>query len=282
MDLNGTTRNVDVGGETFPVTDVGTGKPVLLLHGFPDSRFLWRHQIPALVGAGFRVVAPDLRGFGGAPRPISVRRYRMPFLVADALRLLDALGIERVQLVGHDWGAAVAWRLAGSFPERIERLVALSVGAPTSPGWDTIEQREKSWYFDFFCKTGRAELALAANDWKLFKEWSRGQGDLDRHLADLARPGALTAGLNWYRGAFTSPEPGEPRPPALPSWEKIRVPTLGVWSDGDPFLLEAQIALSDRVMDAPWRYERLDGAGHWLMLDQPDRVNRLLLEFLER
>jgi len=280
MDLHGVTKSVHLNGELFPVVDVGAGKAVLLLHGFPDSRFLWRYQAPALADAGFRVIAPDLRGFGEAPRPTDVRPYRRPLIIAELLALLDALDVARVHLIGHDWGGAVAWRLAGSYPDRIDRLVALSVGAPTSPGWETIAQREKSWYFDFFIKPGIAEAALVAADWKLFREWSRGQGDQDRYLRDLARPGALTAALNWYRAAFTPPPPDEARTPPLPSWDRIRIPTLGVWSDGDPFLLEPQMVGSAGVVDAPWRYERINGAGHWMMLDKPDALNDVLLAFL--
>ena len=107
------------------MVDFGTGPAVLLLHGFPDSRFLWRYQLPALAAAGFRVIAPDLRGFGDAPRPTAVRPYRRPFLAADVLGLLDALGVQRAHLVGHDWGAALTWRLAGSYPERFDRVVVL-------------------------------------------------------------------------------------------------------------------------------------------------------------
>jgi len=281
VDITAVTRTVDLDGEAFPVVDTGTGRPVLLLHGFPDSRFLWRHQIPALAQAGYRVIAPDLRGFGDAPRPLAVSSYRRPALAADVLGLLDRLGLEQVDLVGHDWGASLSWGLAGSYPHRIRRLVALSVGAPMSPGWATIAQREKSWYFDFFCKVQVAEAALAADDWQLFRAWSRGQGDQERHLRDLARPGALTAGLNWYRGAFSPLEPDEPTRPPLPAWTQVRCPTLAVWSEDDPFLLEPQVALSGPAVAAPFRYERMTGAGHWMMLDRPDEVNRLLLEFLE-
>jgi pimeloyl-ACP methyl ester carboxylesterase len=280
MDIDTITKRVDIAGEQFPVVDVGTGRAVVLLHGFPDSRFLWRHQIPALIGTGYRVIAPDLRGLGDAPRPIELRPYRRPFIIADVLGILDALGVRRSHLVGHDWGAALSWRLAGAYPERFERMIALSVGAPASPGWDTIEQREKSWYFDFFIKPGVPEKALQADNWKLFREWSRGQGDHERHLRDLARPGALTSGLNWYRAAFLPPSQDEAPLPSLPAWDRVRIPVLGIWSDGDPFLLEPQMALSSAVMEAPWRYERIVGAGHWLMLDKPEEVNRLLVDFL--
>ncbi len=281
MDIHAITKTIEIQGEQFPVIDFGNGPAVLLLHGFPDSRWLWRYQLPALAAAGFRVIAPDLRGFGDAPRPTAVRPYRRPFLAADVVGLLDALQVQRAHIVGHDWGASLTWSLAGSYPERFDRVVVLSVGAPGNPGWDTIAQREKSWYFDFFLKTGIAEAALTANDWQLFREWSRGQGDHERHLRDLARPDALTAGLNWYRAAFTRPAPDDAPIPRLPSWDRIRVPVLGVWSDEDPFLLEPQMALSARVVDAPWRYQRISGAGHWMMLDQPEALNRLLIDFLK-
>jgi pimeloyl-ACP methyl ester carboxylesterase len=280
MDIEAVTRTVEIKGEHFPVVDAGAGPVVVLLHGFPDSRFLWRHQIPALTAAGFRVIAPDLRGYGDAPRPTELRAYRRPYIVADVLALLDALEVSRSHLVGHDWGAAMTWRLAGSYPERFERIVVLSVGAPGSPGWGTVEQREKSWYFDFFIKPGVAEKELTADNWKLFRDWSRGQGDHERHLRDLARPGALTAGLNWYRAALTPLSPDEAPLPLLPPWDRIRIPVLGVWSDQDPFLLEPQMALSGGVVHPPWRYEKIIGAGHWMMLDQPERLNRLLLDFL--
>jgi pimeloyl-ACP methyl ester carboxylesterase len=280
MDIDSVTKNIEINGERFPVTDVGTGPAVVLLHGFPDSRYLWRYQVPALVAAGFRVIAPDLRGYGDAPRPTDLRPYRRPFIAADILGLLDALDVRRSHLVGHDWGAAMTWRLAGSYPQRFDRIVVLSVGAPSSPGWGTIEQREKSWYFDFFIKPGVAEEGLQADDWKLFRQWSRGQGDHDRHLRDLARPGALTAALNWYRAAFSPLSRDEPPLPQLPAWDRIRSPVLGVWSDQDPFLLEPQMVLSAGVVQAPWRYEKICGAGHWMMLDKPEELNRLLIDFL--
>src|SRR5262245_1146475 len=163
MDLNTVTRTVEIKGEPFPVVDAGAGPAVLLLHGFPDSRWLWRAQVPALAAAGLRVIAPDLRGFGDAPRPTDVRPYRRSFLIADVLGILDALGVARTHFVGHDWGAALTWGLAGSYAERLDRVVVLSVGAPTSAGWETVEQREKSWYFDFFQKVGVAEQALTAD-----------------------------------------------------------------------------------------------------------------------
>src|SRR3990170_6280658 len=123
-------RRIDGAGVSLAVQDEGDGQPVLLIHGFPDSHRLWRHQVPALMGAGKRVIAPDLRGFGESDRPEEVADYRIRHSVADMLAVLDALEVERAQVVGHDWGAAVAWTLGAFAPERVERLVVLSVGHP--------------------------------------------------------------------------------------------------------------------------------------------------------
>ena len=175
MDLAALSRTIDANGLSFPIVDVGSGPPVLLLHGFPDSRFLWRHQIGPLADAGFRVIAPDLRGFGDAPRPADVADYRFPIIARDVTGILDALDITRVQLVGHDFGAALAWYLASAQPDRVERLVALSVGAAGTSGSFTLEQREKFWYFLFFQFEGIAEASLSRNDWRFFRQWTRGQ-----------------------------------------------------------------------------------------------------------
>jgi len=266
---------VTVRGQTFPVVDHGTGPVVLLLHGFPDDRHLWRYQVGPLAKAGFRVVAPDLRGFGDAPRPQDPQEYGLSIVIEDLLGILDALSIRQVQLVAHDWGAAVGWRFAAQHPERVSRYVALSVGAPGGP--TPIEQREKSWYIAFFRQTGIAEKQLMANDWQLFREWARNTKDTDRYVANLSRPGALTAGLNWYRASGGQPAAQAGTPPL-----QVTVPVLGIWSDGDAYLTEIPMKTSGERIRGPFRYEKVAGASHWLMLDQPEVVNQLLLSFLKR
>src|SRR5262245_36605960 len=124
------TTRINVGTLNFNVVHEGSGEPVLLLHGFPDSSHLWRNQIPALVDAGFRVVAPDLRGFGDSDKPLETEAYGVPAIVEDVVGILDRLDVRRAHVVGHDWGAAVAWALTALHPERVSRLVALSVGHP--------------------------------------------------------------------------------------------------------------------------------------------------------
>jgi pimeloyl-ACP methyl ester carboxylesterase len=263
-------------GVELAVLDEGQGRPVLLLHGFPDSSAVWRHQAPALVAAGFRVIAPDLRGFGESSRPEGVEEYTIMRSLGDLLALLDALGIERTHVVGHDWGAGLAWVLAALAPERVERLAALSVGHPNAMREPSIEQREKSWYWLLFQFEGVAEELLTRDDWKLFREFSRGDGDQDRWRADLSRPGALTAALNWYRANSAPARELEWNRP----FPAVAAPTLGLWSSGDSYLLEEGMLRSAEHVTGPWRYERVEDASHWLQLDAPERVNELLQEFL--
>jgi pimeloyl-ACP methyl ester carboxylesterase len=251
------------------------GPPVLLVHGFPDSAYLWRHQIEALTDAGLRTIAPDMRGFGASDKPAAVEDYRLTHAVADLVAVLDALEIEQAKVVGHDWGAAVVWIFAALHPDRVERLVAMSVGHPAAQK-RTIADREKAWYQLLFQFEGVAEELVQRDDWKLFREWLRGDGDLDRYIGDLSRPGALTAGLSWYRANLHPARQLEPRPQLPP----VRAPTLGIWSSGDNYLNEQPMLDSADRVDATFRYERVEGASHWMQLDATDRVNALLLEFL--
>jgi pimeloyl-ACP methyl ester carboxylesterase len=266
---------MEINGLSFHVVDEGNGAPVLLLHGFPDSSRLWRHQIPTLLDAGYRAIAPDLRGFGDSDKPQEASAYTLPILVSDVVGVLDGLGIERAHVVGHDWGAVLAWGLAALLPKRVDRLVVLSVGHPNVFAEVPIEQREKSWYMLLFQFVGVAEQLLQRNDWKLFRDFLRGRGDCDRYLEDLARPGALTAALNWYR-ANVAPAAQLEAPLALPP---VEAATLGIWSSGDHYLIEDGMRRSEGQVSGSWRYERIEGASHWIPLDAPERLNELLLDF---
>lgn len=260
-------------GISLHVEDSGSGKPVLLLHGWPDSSYLWRNQTPFLVANGFRAIVPDLRGFGRSERPKGVAAYALQNSVADAVAILDALGIDTADIVAHDWGAAVAWLTAIAHPNRVRRLVVLSVAHPLAPR--TLRQREMAWYQLFFQFDGVAETWLRHEDWALLRELLRGNGDLDRYVSDLSRPGALSASLNWYR-ANLAPHAPEP-PPELPL---VEAPTLGIWSSNDRYLDGERMKMSGRFVKGPWRYEQIDGASHWIPLDASDRLNQLLIEWL--
>ncbi|MFL6075889.1 MAG: alpha/beta fold hydrolase [Mycobacteriales bacterium] len=280
-----TEQRVEANGITFHVTEAGDGPPVLLLHGFPDSAELWRWQLPALAAAGYRAIAPDLRGCGRTDRPERVEDYRMRVLVADVAGLLDALGLERVALVGHDWGAGLAWRVAMYAPERVERLAVVSVGHPRAGIAAGMPQHQLSWYMLWFLFPGVAERVLPADDWALYREWAwagaeRGADeDLERQIAALSRPGALTAGLNWYR-ANIRPDTFVARDPAAFPMPPVSCPVLGVWSSADPALGEDQMRRSAEFVAGPFRYERIDGVDHWVPVHAAEPLNALLLDFL--
>jgi pimeloyl-ACP methyl ester carboxylesterase len=266
---NGVELEVAVPGGT------SDGPLVLLLHGWPDDHQLWDAQVAALHRAGYRTIAPDLRGFGASSRPDAVEDYALVTLLRDILGLLDELQVERVHVVGHDWGASVAWLLAGLHPSRVDHLVALSVGHPAAFVAAGFEQRERSWYMLLFQFVGVAEEWLTMDEWANFRAWSRHPRP-EPVIERLSRPGALTASLNVYRANFP-PQRYIAPPVALPP---VEVPTLGVWSSGDRHLTEWQMESSGAYVQAPWCYERIDGSGHWMQLDAADRVNELLLEFL--
>jgi pimeloyl-ACP methyl ester carboxylesterase len=262
---NGVDLHVEVHGDD-------DGDPVLLLHGWPDSAELWRNQVPALTAAGFRVIAPDLRGFGRSSRPEGKDSYKMANAVADVAAVLDAAGAPAAHVVGHDYGAGVAWVTAMYLPDRVRTLTALSVPHPAAP--DTVRQREMAWYQLFFQFAEVAEATLSYNDWASLRELTPGYRDIDQAIANLSRPGALTASLNWYRANLAPRMPG-PRPELPP----VIAPTLGVWSDGDRYLDGARMRASGSLVKGPWRYVEIAGSSHWIPLDAAEELNALLLDW---
>jgi pimeloyl-ACP methyl ester carboxylesterase len=248
------------------------GPAVLLLHGWPDAHDLWRHQVAALTEAGFRTIAPDLRGFGASDKPTDVDAYALKNSVVDALMILDAVGVEKAHVVAHDWGAAAAWGFASFLPDKVDRLAVLSVGHPNAFRDAGIEQRMRSWYMLLFQFEGIAEQWLEQNG-EVMLGGHPDAADVRRRLAE---PGALTASLGWYR-ANAHPRSLVSGPVELPA---VTCPVMGVWSTGDVALTEAQMKNSERYVEGPWRYERLDGPGHWMQAEAPDEVNGLLLDFL--
>jgi pimeloyl-ACP methyl ester carboxylesterase len=223
------------------------------------------------------VIVPDQRGYGRSDKPADAESYSIPFLVGDLVSVLDHVGVERAHVVGHDWGAAVAWATGSLVADRVDHLAALSVGFPTSYANAGLPQREKSWYMLLYQFAGIAEQWLTADGWKNFREWSRyPASEVDGVIADLERDASLTPGLNWYR-ANVSPQALVDPPLELPA---VAAPTMGVWSTGDPHLLEPQMTGSAEWVAGGWRYERIDGAGHWMQLEAPDKVTELLLDFL--
>lgn len=264
---------VEANGLGFHVVDEGDGPPVLLLHGFPDTSELWRSQIEALGGAGYRVVAPDLRGRGRSDRPAEVGAYGLSSIVGDVVGIMDALELPRAHVVGHDWGAAVAWLTASLAPQRVDHLAVISVGFPGAVRPD-LEALQKGWY-RLLVLSEHAEALFPQDDWYLLRELLHGGGDVDAYIATLSEPGALTAGFNWYRANVaveTLLGTGRELPP-------VPAPTLGVFGTNDLYLAERAMLASESHVTGEWRYERLEGVGHWVPLEAAERLNELLLDF---
>lgn len=237
-----------------------------------------------LARTGYRVIAPDLRGFGLSAAPQEVHDYSLRELINDVAGVMDEFEIERAAVVGHDWGAAVAWLVASFLPERVDRLVAVSVGHPKALWGAGLIQKQLSWYVLWFQFPGVAEIGLPADDWEMFRNWAhasaaRGSDDyMERQINDLSRPGRLTSGFNWYRANMSLENfAGDGRAINLPA---VNCPTMGVWSSGDMALGETQMTESARYVSGPWRYERIDDVGHWIPIYASEQLNSLLVEFL--
>ena len=264
-----------VGEWTFDALAAGPadGELVFLLHGFPESAHEWRSQLHALAGAGYRAIAPNQRGYSPRARPSAVEAYAIDHLGSDVLAMADELGAHRFHVVGHDWGAAVAWYVAGRWPDRLRSVTSVSVPHPRAFGAAYRgelggSQKEMSAYMDFFRMEGTAEDAMLPR----MPDTFRGAGiDADiaaEHLRIVGERAGLTGGLNWYRAnrieTLDVPD--------------IDVPTLFIWSDGDAYLgREAALATADYVK-GPYRFEVIEGIDHWVPEKAADRVNGLLLE----
>lgn len=262
---------VKANGIRLNVATLGEGKPLLLLHGFPDTNKVWRKQFAALADAGYRVVAPDLRGYGDSDAPRAVEAYGMAHLRADMVGLLDTLKVDRAYVVGHDWGSIIGWHLCMYAPERVERFAALSVGHPQAYAQAGLSQKFKAWYAALFQLPVIAESLLRAGDLMALKPHAADDEQLTDWRANMAKEGRLTSALNYYRAnrelAFSRNYPG------------IQAPVMGVFSEGDPALTEAQMRDSARHVDR-FRFEKLEGkVGHWLQLTEADKVNALLIAF---
>ncbi len=257
---------------------------VVLLHGWPDSSAIWEQQLATLADAGYRVLAPDLRGFGRSSRPRGRSSYAIPLLVDDVLAVMDDAGVARAAVVGHDWGSILAWEVALRAPERVSALTAISVGHPSAFTAGGLAQLRKSWYMAAFMVPGLAERMIPALGWRFLRAAWRGRSPeqapgLARQIADLSRPGAITSGVSWYRanvpgmlrGALARRQP----PPRL-----VLAPTMGVWSSEDPSLTRAQMVASEPFAAGGWRYEEIEGVDHWVPVNGGDRLDALLLDFL--
>jgi pimeloyl-ACP methyl ester carboxylesterase len=267
---------IPVGDFVFDALATGPedGELVLLLHGFPETSYEWRHQLEALADAGYRAVAPDQRGYSPRARPEGVEHYHPLRMVADTIAMGDWLGGHRFHLVGHDWGAAIAWAVAGLHPEHLRTLTIVSVPHPkafASALHESQEQRDRSSYIDLFRQEGKAEEVLLGGDGAALRAMLTGTGAADEHAGVLLQPGAMTAALNWYRAM----EPG-----LVGDVPDITTPTLFVWSTNDIALGREGAEATAQYVSGPYRFEVLEGVSHWIPEEAPDQLSKLLLEHL--
>jgi pimeloyl-ACP methyl ester carboxylesterase len=276
-------RQVDLGELRLHCVEYGPpkGKLVVLLHGFPEFWWSWRHQLRALGDAGFHAVAPDMRGYNLSDKPHGVRAYRIQHLAADVARLVQAYGAERAHVVGHDWGGAVAWAFAMQHPERLERLAILSAPHPREmlKGFRRLEQLKKSWYMFFFQLPRVPEKWVSAADFKNVRKTFRADGmadrEIDRYVDALKHPGAITAAINYYRAALRAVATRK-----LPDFRRIDAPVLVLWGARDRYLGK-ELARPDPNWVSNVRVEMFPDATHWLQHDVPEKVNSQLIDFFK-
>lgn len=273
------TIELSAGGFTFRcrVTGPPTGRVVVLLHGFPETSRSWAHQLEALGAAGYRAVAPDQRGYSPGARPAETASYGTAYLVADVLAIADALGAEQFDLVGHDWGGAIAWQVAGRHPDRVRTLTVVSTPHPmafaTALAAGSGEQAGKSAYIEFFRDPASTE-GMLANDAQGLRMIYLGSGLADQeavaeYLEVLTQPGALDGALNWYRAADLT---------SITGMGPITMPTMYVWSTNDVALGREAAEATGQFVDGEYRFEVLEGVSHWIPEEAAETFSALLLD----
>ena len=270
----------EVGDVRLHYVEAGDGPLIVLLHGFPEFWFSWRLQIAPLAAAGFRVVAPDLRGYNLSSRPEGVEAYSSTRLAADIRGLIRELGAESALLVGHDWGGTVAWATAINHPEVVDRLAILNAAHPRrlNEGLKHPNQLRKLWYFFFFQPPGLPERTVRARNWRFFRRYQRDARppytpqETERYVESWSQPGAAAAIINYYRAAVKESKQVQAQ------LRPIAAPTLVIWGERDRYL-GPKLAEPDRDDVPNLRVERLPEASHWVHHDEPERVTRLLTDF---
>ena len=261
-------------GVQLHYVELGGGPLVVLLHGFPEFWFSWRHQLPALAAAGFRAVALDQRGYNLSSKPRGLEAYRASRLARDVARAIEQLGQQRAAaVVGHDWGGGVAWTFAMRHPERLERLAILNAPHPLTflAHLRRPDQLRRSWYMFFFQLPWLPEAALRAGNFAAVRRQLRAP----EYVEALSQPGALSAAINYYRAMFRHGVPTLRATARSP----IQTPVLIIWGERDRFL-RPELAEPPAALVPNRRLERLVEVSHWPHLEQPGRVNDLLIRFL--
>ncbi|HEV7907626.1 MAG TPA: alpha/beta hydrolase [Pseudonocardiaceae bacterium] len=251
------------------------GRPVLLLHGFPEAAIAWEHQVAVLGAAGYRAVAPDQRGYSPGVRPEQPAQYGVDELVGDVLAMADELGWNRFDLVGHDWGGAVAWWTAAGHPDRLRTLTVVSTphpGALAQALRTDEDQHLRSRYMTEWRQAPVTERRMLEDDAAALRrmfEWKVPPSRVEEYVQRLREPGALTAALNWYRAGRPSVKIDE-----------VSVPTMYVWSTEDVAFGSTAALDTEKWVTGPYRFEMLEDVSHWVLEEAPEALSSLLLEQL--
>jgi pimeloyl-ACP methyl ester carboxylesterase len=278
-------KYVETNGIRLNVVQAGPeeGPLIILLHGFPEHSYSWRKLMPLLVSAGYRVWAPDQRGYNLSDKPKGIDAYRVDELAADVVGLIDAANQQQAILIGHDWGAGVAWRVASEYPERVSRMVVMNVphGAVMKRFIrSNFRQLLKSWYIFFFQLPWLPETLARRDNWRMLvttlkRTSHRGtfsDEDFEAYRKAWSQPGAIQSILNWYRAYLR-------RPPAIPANPRIIVPTMLIWGTQDTALSSEMAQPSIDLCDNG-RLVLLNDATHWVNHEKLEKVNNLIGEFL--
>ena len=274
-------RTVDIGEVRLHCAEMGQGPLVLLLHGFPECWVTWRNQMPALAKAGFRAVAPDLRGYGKSDKPAGLDAYRIEVLARDVARLVETLGAQRAHVVGHDWGGAIAWFFAMWHPERLDRLTILNAPHPSQTKRAAKKPRQilAAPHVLLFQVPWLPEALLRMGDFVLLRRLLRydpqrrgayNEEDIDQIVAAAREPGALTGMVSYYRAMLQRP--------THTLWKPISRPVQVIWGEKDHFLLR-EFAEPGRDWVPDLRFSPIPEASHWVQADAPAKVNALLIDF---
>jgi epoxide hydrolase 4 len=269
----------------------GDGPLIVFLHGFPEFWYSWRHQIP-FFAQKFKVVAPDMRGYGDTDKPKEIKEYKIGKLSRDIIELIHSFGNESAIIVGHDWGGIIGWSIAMIAPNVVEKLIVMNAPHPSVFKKNTfrnLAQMQKSWYIFFFLLQKVPEKVLSSNDFKILRHFFESsikrkdrftQGDIEEYVSAWRKYGSngLTGGINYYRANLVSTfwkSHGESTP-----YPKIRKPTLMIWGENDSFLGIEMTENTQKSVEAPFLLKLIPGCGHWVQQEAPDEVNQIMDEFL--
>ena len=279
---------VKVNGIRMHYVTMGNGSLIVLLHGFPEFWYSWRYQIPTL-SKQFKVVAPDMRGYGETEKPVKKEAYKIEKIVNDIVELIHVLGYEKATIAGHDWGGIISWSIAMMAPDVVEKLIILNAPHPgvySKYMSKNLKQILRSWYIFFFLIKGIPELILGSSNYKILKssilkssvrKESFTEKDIETYVSSW-KSGGVSGGINYYRANLSLRYWSNSNSVSFP---KIKVPVLQIWAEDDIFLGKELTENTREFIDAPYRLHLIPNCGHWLQQEASAEVNRIMIKFLD-